>query len=86
MGIKKESFRRGWEAFFFCFGDPSWSQDPKRLEVFEPSDSRLLPRARHQKKLLLRLGGLLSGLLRGRFLSRCFLCHGAGTSFLETQI
>src|SRR5438105_4723341 len=30
--IKKASPWQG--SFLFCFGDPSWSQDPKRLEDF----------------------------------------------------
>jgi hypothetical protein len=70
-------------SFLLCFGDPSWSQGPKRLEALGPIVADL-PRGERREELLLRLGRLL-GRLFGGLLSRSFLCHGAVTSFLDNK-
>jgi hypothetical protein len=77
---KKESFRRGREAFFVV-SRPKLEPRPKTIrDTIATKCRRLYATRRRQSELLLRLGRLL--LLRRTLLARGFLCHGAFTSFL----
>ena len=83
--IKKESFRRGREAFLL-FRGLSWSQGRNGkwcLRQFRSSEPGLFHGARREENLLLLLRRLLSRLLRGLL---SLLCHGAVTSFLGRRI
>jgi hypothetical protein len=82
---KKESFRRGREAFFL-FRGLSWSRgrngkggvlksEDQPIRVFSTAPGE-------EKKLLLLLRGLLRSLLRSLLL----LSHGATTSFQERNV
>src|SRR3954471_16080856 len=79
--IKKESFRRGREAFFL-FRGLSWSRGRNGKWYLEAVDQTGFsnPRCPVSKKLLLLLGRLLGRRLLGRRLLLGF-SHGAGTSF-----